>query len=164
MNGCEGIVVDILFPELEHIIHRSDLNTIILLKPPTLIFRPDYINNNLKSFKLFQTFNGIPIVSTTDSMKVPIHNGCELQPVTVLRNQLPFVGAYAMTTYKIQGKTVPSIICDTEKIMGDHGTLYVMLSRVKSSNQMILTKKLTLKMCNTDLPQDLRSVISRFQL
>ncbi len=108
---------------------------------------------------MFQTLGGVPIDSLKDSMKIPMHNGSNLQIITVVRNQLPFLGAYAMTTYKIQGKTVEKIICDTHKLYADHAALYVMLSRVKSLEQLILLDELNTTRCNTPLPAEFENHI-----
>lgn len=63
--------------------------------------------------------------------------------ITIYRTQLPIVPAYAMTTHKCQGKTLPYGVIDLVSppyAKSDLANVYVPVSRFTSSNTMVILR------------------------
>jgi hypothetical protein len=86
--------------------------------------------------------------------------------VNVNRTQLPLTPAYAVTSYKLQGKTVNKLIVDlTIPTNGkvDFEFAYVALSRVKSINDILILRPFNKKILQTKLPVDLKVEMTRLE-
>ena len=74
---------------------------------------------------------GIPRIS----FKFALAEGSPLQ---VLRRQFPLMLAYAMSGHKSQGQTIDFVGIDLRTDCFTHGQLYVLLSRVRSPNDLVV--------------------------
>ena len=113
----------------------------------------------------------VPIYPTVDSMTIPYFTNNQPSLTKVKRDQLPLYGAYAFTSYKAQGKTFERAIMDVpdehELYTGDHATAYVLFSRVRSLQGILLTKPLRAAQVNTCFDSELESsmgVLSQFEI
>ena len=78
------------------------------------------------------------------------------------RTQLPIVPAFALTGHKSQGKTIPSAIVDLESCLSTEA-VYVMLSRVKTSENLRILWPFSKTKISTRLSEDLRKEFKRLE-
>jgi len=78
------------------------------------------------------------------------------------RNQLPITPAFAFTAHKSQGNTLKSAILDLESCLTTEA-VYVMLSRVKKSENIRILRPFRKGKINTRISQDLRMEFRRLE-
>ncbi len=81
---------------------------------------------------------------------------------TFRRSQLPITPAFALTAHKSQGNTLQAAILDIESCLSAEA-VYVMLSRVKDSNNIRLLRPFNIKKINTRCSEDLRKEFRRLE-
>jgi ATP-dependent exoDNAse (exonuclease V) alpha subunit len=81
---------------------------------------------------------------------------------TFQRAQLPITPAFALTAHKSQGNTLPSAILDLESCLTTEA-VYVMLSRVKKSDNIRILRPFRLSKITTRTSEDLRKEFHRFE-
>lgn len=92
----------------------------------------------------------------------PIINGKKVLK-SVTREQLPLVPAYAYTDYKSQGKSLTHAIMDLESACSLQG-VYVMLSRVRSMEGLLIMRPFSHAKICTRLSQELRDELRRIDM
>jgi hypothetical protein len=150
VNGAIGTIVNVIFPDEQHVHRSQDRSLIQLDRPPKcILFTPDIPHPNLAKIQ-FPSLpeNVIPLFPKKEIMDVKHPNGRYFK---VQRTQFPFTGAYAFTDYKTQGKTFERLIIDPLSIKSSYSP-YVMLSRATCLNSIILLRPFTLSQLNKPWP------------
>ena len=150
VNGATGTIVDVIFPEENHLHSLYNGKVLYLDVPPLcILFRPDKICDALLNFPFPGLEPGVvPLFPIKETFKLPHPCG---QLFTITRTQYPFTGAYAFTDYKAQGKTFHKLFIDPQGIRAATSP-YVMLSRATGLNSIILLRPFTLDQLNTPWP------------
>ena len=78
------------------------------------------------------------------------------------RSQLPITPAFALTAHKTQGNTLRSAVLDLESCLSTEA-VYVMLSRVKKSDNIRILRPFHKKKITTRISEDLRKEFRRLQ-
>ncbi|OJT07430.1 ATP-dependent DNA helicase PIF1 [Trametes pubescens] len=102
----------------------------------------------------------VPIFPESSSFKCTISVGGKKAPKTVSRLQLPLVPAYAYTDYKSQGKSLTRAIVDLASAHSLQG-VYVMLSRVRSLEGLMILRPFSVAKVCARLSQELRDELDR---
>ena len=145
VNGAEGTVEEILWEEE----HGYRYATVAYVRVPNSgIICPEKGEDIVPIFPESTRFNVQVIV-----------NG-KVTARRVTRSQLPILPAYAYTDYKSQGKSLTRAIVDIESAHSLQG-VYVMLSRVKTLEGLLLLRPFVpSKLCRR-LSQELREELER---
>ena len=129
MNATTGVVEDIIWPAGSS---RSELPIAVLVSCKT------YTGPTLWRTEPRQGFpTGIPIVPVT-----PLKTTFELNGKTLSRTQLPLRLAWAVTIHKSQGLTLDRIKVGLGKKEFSTGLTFVALSRVKTSDGIMIVDRL----------------------
>ena len=170
-NGCVGVILDIWIKR-ETKLHCSNSaqNRRYLTEPPIIIFQPNKINEKLKKYK----FKGlelypegcVPIVPINTYFNIRWNEKGISKLLKVTRLQLPLNLGYAFTDYKVQGKTLDQAIIDFSIPNSDEGTLdknspYMMLSRVKKLNSIVILRDFKDNLFNSKIQKNLKDEIER---
>jgi ATP-dependent exoDNAse (exonuclease V) alpha subunit len=78
------------------------------------------------------------------------------------RSQLAILPAFALTAHKSQGNTLPSAILDLESCLSTEA-VYVMLSRVKKSENIRILRPFRKAKISTRISEDLRKELNRLE-
>jgi hypothetical protein len=102
-NGATGTEHDLILPPNDFY-KLPGHNTIVCTKPPIILFKPDEYCEKLKngSFGGMHMDRVIPIFPNSSIFRHQIigQSSC----LATKRHQLPILGGYAFTDYKVQGK------------------------------------------------------------
>ncbi|KAH9855861.1 hypothetical protein C2E23DRAFT_704920, partial [Lenzites betulinus] len=104
--------------------------------------------------------NIVPIFPENTRFKCTVSVGGKKAVKTVTRRQLPIIPAYAYTDYKSQGKSLTKAIVDIESAKSLQG-IYVMLSRVRSLEGLIILRPFSVAKLCARLSQELRDELNR---
>ena len=80
----------------------------------------------------------------------------------IKRTQLPIIPAFAMTTHKAQGQTMTQAILDLQSCKGTEAP-YVMLSRVKSLNGLLILRPFEQRKIQCRQSEELRAELKRLE-
>ncbi len=87
--------------------------------------------------------------------------------ISIKRTQYPLSPSFAMTSHKLQGKTVEKLIVDLSKPPTGHldfAYAYVALSRVKTINDLLILRPFDKSILNVKIPIDLEEEMERMKL
>ncbi|PIL26216.1 hypothetical protein GSI_11971 [Ganoderma sinense ZZ0214-1] len=145
VNGTEGTVVNVVY----EVVDGKKYPTVAYIRVPGA----GKVCADLEE-------DVVPIFPESVSFKVQINvNGKALRR-SISRTQLPILPAYAYTDYKSQGKSLTRAIVDLDSAMSLQG-VYVMLSRVKTLDGLLILRGFSpSKICGR-LSQELRDELAR---
>ena len=104
----------------------------------------------------------VPIFPVTSHFQCIVSVGGQSKKTSVSRTHLPLLPAYAYTDYKSQGKSLSYAIVDLHSARSLQGA-YVMLSRVRALDGLMILRPFSpSKLCG-NLSQELRDEFSRLQ-
>jgi ATP-dependent DNA helicase PIF1 len=127
VNGSLGRVTNIGWQTFQHIKHSNQMVEYVEVKF-------DHIENPVKVYPKDVMFD-----ATNDASIIE-------------RTQVPLVLAWAVTAHKLQGATVESAVVDLGPKLFAPGQAYVMLSRVRSLDNLILSDLDLSKLCRARNP------------
>lgn len=145
VNGAEGIVTEVVYEEC----NRVRYPTVVYLRVPGAGKVADDLEEDI-----------VPIFPETSYFKYVVNVNGEEVPKSVTRQQLPLVPAYAYTDYKSQGKSLTHAIVDLESAYSLQG-VYVMLSRVRSLEGLLILRPFSVAKLCSRLSQELRNELAR---
>lgn len=145
VNGAEGTVVNVVY----EVVEGKKYASVAYIRVPGA----GKVCENLEE-------DVVPIFPETFSFKVQISVNGKSVKRTISRTQLPLIPAYAYTDYKSQGKSLTHAIVDLDSAMSLQG-VYVMLSRVKTLNGLLILRGFSSsKLCGR-MSQELRDELAR---
>lgn len=145
VNGAEGTVVDIVYEESDNVRYA----VVVYVRVPGAGKVADDLDEDI-----------VPVFPETVSFKCKMNVGGEITMKYVSRKQIPLLPAYAYTDYKSQGKSLTRAIVDIDSANSLQG-IYVMLSRVRSLDGLLVLRPFSVaKLCGR-LSQELRRELAR---
>jgi hypothetical protein len=116
-NDCTGTVIDIIITD--QVTHLHNTNMIICQKPPVILFKPNKPHPDLQkyTFSGIDGINVVPIFPQKEKLSYCTNN--------VYREQLPFLGGYAFTDYKVQRQTFERLIIDGQAVFRNSTSIYL---------------------------------------
>jgi len=147
VNGCVGMLEKVNYTTDDEG-HRHAHSCVIRAEKPTGPPLPHLQEHQ------------IPVL-TDETMLTFTHPHSHLRS-SFQRNQLPITPAFAFTAHKSQGNTLKSAILDLESCLTTEA-VYVMLSRVKKSENIRILRPFRKGKINTRISQDLRMEFRRLE-
>ncbi|OJT07088.1 ATP-dependent DNA helicase PIF1 [Trametes pubescens] len=145
VNGAEGTITDIVY-EVSGGVRYA---TVVYVRVPGA----GQVSEDLEE-------DVVPIFPETVHFQCKINVGGQQCPKSIARQQLPIIPAYAYTDYKSQGKSLTHAIVDLDSANSLQG-IYVMLSRVRSLQGLLILRPFSVsKLCGR-LSQELREELGR---
>ena len=148
VNGSEGTVRNISYEVIDGIRYAAVAYVHI---PGAGRVHPDAEDDIVPIF---------PVSSTFAWMR---RTEAGIEHCSVSRSQLPLLPAYAYTDYKAQGRSLESAIVDPASASTLQG-VYVMLSRLKNMNGLVILRPFPEAKINQRLSQELRDELRRLEL
>lgn len=145
VNGCEGILKKIRYTTDKYG-RRHATSCVVLVESSSCSTMPHLVEHE--------------VVALRESVDFTIRNPKTKKTVKFVRKQLPIVPAYAMTDFKAQGKTFRYAILDLESCINLQ-SVYVMLSRVKSLEGLLILRPFKRSRILSRQSQDLREEFKR---
>jgi hypothetical protein len=179
-NGSIGRLIHVVFDRDENYDDNDKLSNPIFPNNTMYIRKPLYALVELPQSKLTSPLsklqpNIVPIFPEQKSIKIDLKSFMTpLQKrllnnktsITIRRTQLPIVPAYAMTTHKCQGKTLPCGVIDLVPppySKPDLADVYVPISRFTSRNTMIILRPFPRSVLNHKPHPDMIHELKRLQ-
>ena len=162
-NGTQGIFRELIYDDHEEpdsLKVRSEVfpsNTIYIRKPLYALVEIntsqvetslDGLCPKLIPIPLIKKQFTIPIKQLFGRLFERMEGGKKIpQVIQVTRTQLPIVPAFAITTYKAQGRTMNKIVVDLQVPLGtlQVASIYVPLSRVKRAEDIVILRPFDMK-------------------
>ncbi|PPQ71220.1 hypothetical protein CVT26_010999 [Gymnopilus dilepis] len=146
VNGSEGVVQDIKYDEDDQGIKYARVAYVLF---PGCGVRMDGLEDDV-----------VPIFPVTTRIE---HSNLQslAGSKSFSRSQLPLVPAYVYTDFKSQGRTLTRVIVDLFTARGQG--VYVMLSRVKSLDGLLILRRFPPSKVYHRLPQELRDELTRLK-
>lgn len=145
VNGAEGVVTDIIYEECDNVRYP----TVVYVRVPGSGKVSDDLEEDI-----------VPVFPETVHFKCTFNEGERKTAKSISRQQLPLIPAYAYTDYKSQGKSLTHAIVDIESAHSLQG-IYVMLSRVRSLDGLLLLRPFSMAKLCVRLSQELRQELAR---
>lgn len=148
VNGCAGTLVSIRY-WVDSEGERHALSCVIRSNT----FRGDAL----------PTLQEHDAVAIADDKPIRFVHPASGKKCTIKRFQLPVLPAFAMTAHKSQGLTLPSAMIDLESCRGLESP-YVMISRVKSLDDLLIMRPFAKDRICRRLSEDVRRELGRLSL
>ncbi|KAJ8473925.1 hypothetical protein ONZ51_g7564 [Trametes cubensis] len=148
VNGAEGIVKKVIYDVVDG---KAYARVAYVQVPGAGSVAPDLDEDIVPIFPEKHKFN---CTVTSGGVKSVKH---------VYREQLPLVPSYAYTDYKSQGRSLTTAIVDLKSAKSLQG-VYVMLSRLRSLQGLLLLRSVTPGKVCMRLSQELRDELSRIDV
>lgn len=145
VNGCIGTLKDVRYTIDEHG-DRHAHSCVVLL--------PDTSEMKLSNLEIGE------VAVLEDSCAMCFVNPHSGKRCFIKRTQLPIVPAFAITGHKSQGRTLEATIADIQSCRGTE-SVYVMLSRVTSINQLRILRPFNIKKIQCRPSEDSRQETKR---
>jgi hypothetical protein len=134
-NGSRGVIEEIIAHPGEADTQDDKIELRLERPPACVLVRLE----KTRTAKLTGLAKGVvPILPRRASFQLPLPGGSKL---TIRREQIPLIPAYAFTDYRAQGQTLPYVIVDIARPPGGGLTqfnAYVALSRSRSRSRIML--------------------------
>ncbi|KAH9852943.1 hypothetical protein C2E23DRAFT_709153, partial [Lenzites betulinus] len=148
VNGAEGIVTDIVYEEVDGVRYA----TVVYVRVAGAGKICDDLEDDI-----------VPVFPESVHFKCTMNVGGVKTVKSVSRKQLPLLPAYAYTDYKSQGKSLTRAIVDIESANSLQG-IYVMLSRVRSLEGLLVLRPFSVAKLCARLSQELRQELARIDV
>lgn len=148
MNGCAGTLVSVCYTVDDTGIRHAE---------SCVIYTPSTSEHSLPHL---ERFHSVILADTVDFM---LRHPFDHSSLKLRRTQIPLQPGFAMTVHKSQGLSMKTAIVDLEGCSGTEAP-YVMLSRVKSLEGLIIIRPFRIKHITCRQSEDMRQETKRLEI